>query len=168
MANCYIATNTIALYPDCLTSPSLSLRFSSQLPLPPPFAPPTLPAQFALLDRWGGWIIGSRLHCHPTLRPGEYDADPGIVAVSDIGRPVAKIPCDDRCEFCLAAPSDALRAHPGIRTSARGWTGRDGLPREVLPYEPARVSRTVQFYAAGQAAAGEGELSFVGYWPILT
>jgi hypothetical protein len=37
-------------------------------------SPTTIPARFALLDptslRWGGWIVGSRLYCHPTLRQG--------------------------------------------------------------------------------------------------
>ena len=75
--------------------------------------------------------------------PRERDAEPVIVAASNLSGLMAKIPPDGRCEFCLAAPRDALRVHPGIRTSARGSKGlegprrgRVGSPREVLPYEP--------------------------------
>lgn len=54
-----------------------------------------------LLDRRIPLILPS----HTT--PGECDAEPGIVTVSDIGRPIAKIIRDEKCEFCLAAPRDA-------------------------------------------------------------
>jgi hypothetical protein len=47
---------------------------------------PTLPTRFALLDptslQQGGWIAGSRLHCHPVLR-----AEPSLATASNIGRP---------------------------------------------------------------------------------
>lgn len=33
---------------------------------------------------------------------------------------------------------------------------------------PSELTLTVQFHAAGQAAAGEGELSYVNCWPALT
>jgi hypothetical protein len=52
--------------------------------------------------------------------PGERDAELGIVVASDVSRPIAKIPRDDRCEFCLSAPRDALRIHPGDQNERSG------------------------------------------------
>jgi len=93
---CYIASSAITLYLDYLTSPSLSLHFSSQLPLLLSFAPNP-----------SGQIcaVGSPLACGGGGRdrqiliallsyttPGECDAEPGIVAASDIYRPMGKNP----------------------------------------------------------------------------
>jgi hypothetical protein len=76
--------------------------------------------------------------------PGECDAELVIVTTSNISGPMAKFPRDDRCEYRLTAPRDALRVHPRIRTSARGWRAleelikaRMGSPREELPCEPS-------------------------------
>jgi len=56
--------------------------------------------------------------------PGEFDAELGIVAASNVGRPMVKIPCDDRCEFCPAVPRDALRVHPGDQNERSGLEER--------------------------------------------
>jgi hypothetical protein len=109
---CYIASSAVALDPDCLTSPCLFP------PLSPPscrcshLSPPTLPARFALLDptslRRGRLDrqISLALPSHTT--PEECDAEPGIVPTSNISRPMAKIPRDDRVRIL---PCCALETH---------------------------------------------------------
>jgi hypothetical protein len=115
MTICYIASNAVAFYSDYLMSPSLSLRFSSLLLLLSSFAPDLLPARFALLDWPAMRQLDRRIPlAMPThTMPGECDAELGIVAASDVGKPMAKIPRDGRFEFYLTAPRDVLRVHPG-------------------------------------------------------
>ena len=73
--------------------------------------------------------------------PGKCDAEPGIVPASNIGRPMVKVPRDDRVRVL---PCCALETHdastPGSERALRAWRDRerDGLPREVLPYEPSK------------------------------
>lgn len=144
--------------PALFLAQSLSVQITSRLllfpPLPPPscrcshLSPLTLSARFALLDPTS--LRRGRLDRRITLAlpshttPGECDAEPVIVTASDVGGPMAKIPRDDRCEFCLAAPRDALRVHPRIRTSARGWRGQDELPSGGITVRAVRISRAEQ------------------------
>jgi hypothetical protein len=134
-----------------LLAQSLPIQIASRLlpfpPLPPPscrcshLSPPTLSARFALLDPTS--LRRGRLDRRITLAlpshttPGECDAEPVIVTASDVGGPMAKIPRDDRCEFCLAAPGImgvrelSLRVCPfnrldgsiprGLITPTRSW-----------------------------------------------
>jgi hypothetical protein len=89
-------------------------------------------------------VVGLRLDCgglqwivKSHITPEDFDAEAGIVAVSEIGGPMAKVSHNDDCKFCLVMARGTLRVHPGIITSARGWRSWDGLSREVLPFEPS-------------------------------
>jgi hypothetical protein len=113
---CYIASTVVALYPDCLRSPSL-------------FPPLLLPAAVALIfhpEPFGpdlrcwtplacGGAVGlsdPRLHCHPARGQGSVTQNQGIVPASNIARPMSKIPRDDRCEFYPAVSSRRMtRSH---------------------------------------------------------
>jgi hypothetical protein len=75
-----IASSVVALDPDCLTSPSLSLRFPSQPPLLSSFAPHhsgQIHAVGPTSLRWGQLDRQIPLVLHHTLRQGS-DAEPGI------------------------------------------------------------------------------------------
>jgi hypothetical protein len=125
----YITSNAVALYPDCLTSPSLSSPPSCRCSH---LSPPTLPARFALLDptslrraRLGRWIM---LALPSFTTPGKCDVEPGIVPASNIGRPMAKIPRDD---WVRVLPYCALETHdasiPGSERALGAWRDRERL-----------------------------------------
>jgi hypothetical protein len=85
----------------------------------------------------GGWVVGSRLHCHPTRHQGSVMQNRASSLLLTSAGQWQKSLAMTGCEFCLAAPSDQNeRSRLGGTESGR--RGQDGLPREVLPSEPSK------------------------------
>ena len=94
---------------------------------------------------------------------GECHAEPSISAASDIGRLMAE-------SLTTTGASSALLRSKMYYMSPRDRNERSGVEGpgwgSLVCYctsYPCKLSRTVQFHAASQAAAGEGELDYVNY-----
>jgi hypothetical protein len=121
-----ITSSAVAFYPDCLTSPSLSSAFLLPAAVALTFRPqPSRPYSHCWIPlACSGRGLGRRvtLALLSFTTPGKCDAEPGI------GRPMAKIPRDDRVRVL---PCYALETHdasiPGSEQAIGAWRDRERL-----------------------------------------
>jgi hypothetical protein len=103
------------------------------------------------------------------MTPEECDVEPGIVTVSNIGRPMAK-------SLAMTGASSALLRLEMHDTSTLGseralGAGGAGMGSLARCYRTSHLSELIlnsALSSAGQAAASMGELNYVNYWPTLT